>query len=106
MSEKPNPHPAEWKGNIEIVLEKASLRALSENKRRKKKPSYEQFKKETISCTPQFVSEQEEYIIGHFGKNRGEEFRICFDLAEARLEKGENEECLEKVIHELDDKLT
>lgn len=106
MPEKPNPRPAEWKGNIEIVFKKASSRALGENKQKKKKPSYGQFKKETISYTPQFVSEQEEYIIGQFGKIRREEFRICFDLAKARLEKGETEEYLEKIIHELHDKLT
>ena len=105
MSKEPHPKYAEWKENIVTVFEKASSRAFADNKGRKKKPDLERFKKEAISFTPQFVSEQGDFIVRHFGDFKRREFLDCFKLVRGHLERGETEEDLEKIIHQWYDKL-
>jgi hypothetical protein len=105
LSKEPRLKCAEWKGNIETIFKKASSRAFAENKGRKKKPDRERFKKEAISHALQFVSEQEDFIVRHFGDFKRREFLDCFKLVRGHLERGENEEDLERIIQQWYDQL-
>jgi hypothetical protein len=100
VSKDPSSKCAEWKGHIETIFKKASSIAFAETKGRKKKPDLERFKKKAISYTPQLVSEQQNLIVRHFGDFKRREFLDCFKLVRSHLEKGENEEDLEKIIQE------
>jgi len=106
MEKKPiKVHPAEWTGVVEIVFQKASLRAYSENFFGKKEISYEEFKKETLSYTGQFVDEQCVFIANTMSKAKPQEFRIWFNIVKSRLEKEENMQDVENIIREWHNKL-
>lgn len=96
---------SEWRNRTKRVFRKASSRAFTENKGRKKKPDEKQFKKEAISYTEQFALDEKEDVAKKQGVTKGVEFYNRFKQVRSQVEKGENEKDIENMIQKWHDKL-
>lgn len=110
MFKKPNPCPSEWERIIKIIFRKASSEAYMEYKKdieklHKPKPTRPDFKKKTMILASKYASSEEQRITKQHREVEGKEFLHCFKLVEGHLERGENEEDLEKIIQECYDRL-
>jgi hypothetical protein len=96
---------SQWRNRIRRVFNKASSRVFAENKERKKKPDEKEFKKEAISYTEQFALDEKEDVIRKQGAAKGAEFYARFKQARSYVEKGDNEEDLQKMLRKWHSKL-
>lgn len=91
---------SEWSNFTEVILNNGAGQAYLEYYKdvkllHKSKPSEEDFRKKVISLTIRVASYEETLLTEHKMK-----FHEYFELVKGHLERKEDEEDLEKIIHE------
>lgn len=96
---------SQWRNRMRRVFNKASSRAFAENKERKRKPDEIGFKQEAVFYAEQFALDEKTDVVRKQGATKGAEFYNRFKQTRSHVEKGENEEDLQKIVRKWYSKL-